>query len=191
MEEDTCNDNDGGEDIYTYGVTRVERRDGTASQQYDSCLNLKTLKEYVCEGNDYVREKKIDCPSGTVCYGGVCKDAESVVLDFCEEDDNGRFYNVSGITEVGKRTGSGRVLSSEEFEDKCLDERTLKEYFCSGDEKVGVETKCSPNEKCFEGACLKPKEIEEILTERKAEEEIEEEETESETVESGTETGEN
>lgn len=153
MEEDTCNDNDWGEDIYTYGTTKLELRDGRSSEKTDSCLNLTVIKEYVCEGSD-LREKKIDCPSGTVCYGGICEDAETVVLDFCEEDDNGRFYNVSGTTVVGTRTGSGKVLSSEEFEDKCIDEKTLKEYFCSDTEKLGVETKCSPNDKCFEGACL-------------------------------------
>ncbi len=154
---DFCIDSDNGETLTTKGTTRTGVRnpetltETEVNEQTDYCFGSNdVVNEYVCDGsNRLLREKP--CPAGTACSDGACVAAAATV--FCTENDGGREYNIKGTTEVGTKNAAGVIISTELFQDTCTGDKTLKEYYCLGTAKNSVETTCSPNERCYNGAC--------------------------------------
>jgi hypothetical protein len=69
--EPTCEDSDGGRDLFTAGYVVV---DGTTTV-YDECVGT-LLTEFYCDGNNVVEERNNACPLGYYCEqtrsGGRC-----------------------------------------------------------------------------------------------------------------------
>ncbi|MBS3068437.1 hypothetical protein J4450_07040 [Candidatus Micrarchaeota archaeon] len=156
---DFCIDNDNGEALTVKGTARTGVRnpetltETEVNEQTDYCFGSNdVVNEYVCEGSNRILREK-PCPAGTVCSDGACVASAVSITAFCTENDGGREYNIKGITEVGIKNAAGVIVSSELFPDTCTGDRTVKEYYCLGNDKNAVETTCSPNERCINGAC--------------------------------------
>lgn len=129
-----CTDSDGGKDAYTKGTV-------TAGTSYeDACTDATHVKEYYCEGSVEAHET-IECPGG--CAAGVC--ARQTVD--CRETDNGNdIYNQGTLTiKIG--------LINAEYLDKCLDNHTVKEYYCTADGFKDEVVECPEGTRCVEASC--------------------------------------
>lgn len=155
--ESFCTDTDGGEVLSTRGTARDGIRENgqetRVREKTDECKGVYKVYEYLCDSGSLIA-RELECPSGQACDNGQCVDAESVEFDFCTDSDIGKDYKTKGTTEAGRKTAADTILSSEKFEDKCVDEQTIKEYYCSDTSKTGVEAKCPAGEKCVDGACI-------------------------------------
>jgi len=134
-----CQDNDGA-DIYKKGSVT------TAAGIYeDTCNDAKIVKEYECAGDTAVSSLH-ECPSGYRCEAGRCMKPSSE----CRETDAGNdIYTAGTLTiQVG--------LTNAEYMDKCIDAKTLKEYYCTGDTYTSELVTCPEDLVCAQDACKRP-----------------------------------
>lgn len=140
-----CPDSDGGWNYF---------QGGTSEGMRDTCIDEHTLREYGCgftdtHGTYHAESRDIVCDWGCVdgVLGDVCQCWDS---DHLAPDP----YSVQG--ETSGRTPAGG-FSWTGF-DRCIDERTLREYFTEpvGDDCVMREEIHTCEGKCEEGACLPP-----------------------------------
>ncbi|MBN1170252.1 hypothetical protein JXA56_04460 [Candidatus Micrarchaeota archaeon] len=130
IKEILCDDSDGGINIFQAGkVTR------TGSQPVsDFCVDSKQINEYYCS-SEGISVATFSCGNGYRCQNGTC-------IEFCEETDGGKNFQVAGITYLGNRSHA----------DKCSD-GFLVEYYCSSDFILSEVNECGPGEKCQDGKC--------------------------------------
>ncbi|GEM_PF-2745365 len=153
-----CTDSDGGEILSIKGTTRAGTKDSStqveisASEEKDSCTDADTVREYICQNNAIVPLDR-NCPVGTTCTNGKCLTSTDDYIAFCTDTDNGKTYTSKGTIEVGTKNATGFILSSQQFIDNCIDDQTVMEYYCSGEEEASVEKICSTDEECIDGAC--------------------------------------
>ncbi len=100
----------------------------------DTCTNSTTLKEFYCN-NGQVKEKMIECKNG--CVDGHCS------YSLCTDTDGGVRPESRGIC----------FFNGTKYIDRCLNNRTLIEYFCDGS-CASTEIRCTY--KCADGACVMP-----------------------------------
>jgi hypothetical protein len=129
-----CTDSD-GRDSYTKGnVTAGE------NVYEDTCTSLTVLKEYYCDGNLATYEA-ITCKAG--CNAGRC----AKIASGCTETDGGRdIYNEGSLM---MKTG----LIEAEYLDKCVDNDTVKEYYCTEDGYTGEIVDCPAGLRCVQAGC--------------------------------------
>ncbi len=134
----TCQDSDGGPDPYTRGTVSAG---GTTYT--DGCTADKQLHEYDC-ANGTVSDSIAPCPSGSRCDSGRCVRADVK----CVESDGGKNIYVAGDLNASIN------LVSVEFLDKCLDDQTVREYYCVGDDYASEDITCPPDYQCVKAACM-------------------------------------
>ncbi|MFH0738084.1 MAG: hypothetical protein V1827_05375 [Candidatus Micrarchaeota archaeon] len=139
----SCSETDGGMDPAVKGRTLVTKGLSVPLDETDECVDLATLKENFCNEDGTGSSQEVDCGSGSKCYLGKCVDSD------CSETDDGLDIYEKGTT----------TMDDEEYEDYCLDDHEIREYYCYGDEikdklvMCGQDYICSHNmDKCIEGS---------------------------------------
>jgi hypothetical protein len=129
-----CTDSD-GRDSYTKGNVTTG-----ANVYEDACSGATTLKEYYCDGNIAAYET-VTCKAG--CSAGRC----NKIASGCNETDGGMdIYNGGTLLmKIG--------LIEAEYLDKCMDNDTLKEYYCTEDGYREEVVDCPAGLRCVQAAC--------------------------------------
>lgn len=134
-----CSENDGGRDEIKKGKTTVLLGTLITSENFDSCVDIATLKEFYCFSNGTSTSEDIDCGTGFKCFDGRC------VSSFCNDSDGGK-----NIYKVGVAVGK----DDEEYEDRCDDLHHIIEYFCFGDDVTSDTISCGVGYFCDEDHCV-------------------------------------
>ena len=121
-----CTDSDGGKNLTKDGNVVVVHGINTVFKNSDECVDKVILKEYFCNENGSASYEEIDCGSGLKCLSGKC------VKSMCNETDGGLNIYKRGVTTV----------SGEDYEDECLSDYDLQEYYCQGDEVTSDVERC-------------------------------------------------
>lgn len=147
----TCDDPD---DLNLSIVTNVTENDGYTTTQFtDSCYDIGGVKEYFCNNESRAESKVIRCADDYFCQEGICvreqlEEYETVVdaspdLN-CWESDFEKDYGVRGWVKKGLLT----------WNDKCVNDRTIEEYYCKHEVNViQVIRACPDNKICDLGRC--------------------------------------
>jgi len=156
-----CPESDGGLNIYERGSIesrKVSEQSKDMLFEYhdeyyiyrdnsfrETCINSKTLLEFVCKGIDetgkYIIEaKEINCSLS--CYDGKCE---------CYDSDGGINPEVGGYIPIAITENSAGTIT-----DYCINDRTLKEYFLSEDTCFPREVNVHCDGLCQEDRCLPP-----------------------------------
>lgn len=132
----TCDDSDAN-DIMFKGHVDISEAPFSSSRETDECYDDGSVREWLCddEGIEGYYEL-IYCGSGLRCENGKC------VKSDCSETDGGDNPEIEGEVE----TGDGDV-----FKDDCLDDYTLKEYYCYGERAESKTYDCVG--RCKSDAC--------------------------------------
>jgi hypothetical protein len=133
-----CTDTDPGNDVKVKGVVTAN-----ATTYTDMCTEGKLLRQYDCDG-DSANYTDMECPEGNKCDKGVCVKTDNR----CSDTDGGRDIYQGGIVTYGPLIAEGQYL------DKCLDNATLREYYCAGTEMITEDIKCPSGSHCLTAACL-------------------------------------
>jgi hypothetical protein len=134
-----CTDTDGK------GTTVKGIVNASGSIYFDSCEDLKRVKEHYClDGEE--RNEAIECPSGYRCLDGRCSKSDQT----CTDTDGG-----NDIYRAGTLVATAGLVSGE-YLDKCLDGHMLREYFCDGTEKGVVDIECPAGMVCVTAECRTP-----------------------------------
>jgi hypothetical protein len=137
----SCSDSDGGVNYYEKGsATKYE---GDEDFTTDVCESDSLLREYYCkETSSSVSSRVHECPEG--CSEGKCLGEPIPVGEFeCFDSDEGiNLYEKGHL--IDKK-------NNEDSYDSCLDENTLREYYCDPDSYLFYSFDC-PNG-CVDGAC--------------------------------------
>ncbi|MFA5412442.1 MAG: Kazal-type serine protease inhibitor [Candidatus Micrarchaeia archaeon] len=126
-----CSDTDGGRVQDVLGTVRKG-----AENRTDVCVDLGTVTEYYCLGND-IADIELACESGESCLNGVCAQLA------CIETDGGYNIYAKGTLREGSNV----------YADYCSGISSVREYYCSGDNAVPVTASCGDGYYCSEGAC--------------------------------------
>ncbi len=149
----TCEDPD-GDNINQAGIVTYLTPDGKTNTFTDSCIGLVGVLEglctqdgkFACENQENCRRR---CPAGYICSNGACKQTSTKCTDQDGENKNSK-STVAYTDEKG---------SSKTIEDTCIGYRFVEESVCNtinqGRTKI---LKCSGDEVCLNGACVKSKE---------------------------------
>ncbi len=132
-----CSDSDNGPDPYTRGTVTA----GGASFT-DYCTADKELVEYDC-AQGQVAQTTSPCPSGSRCDSGRCVRANLRCVGSSNKSD---------IFTAGDLNVSVNLVSME-FLDKCLDNQTMRKYYCVGDDYASEDVTCPPDYQCLDSAC--------------------------------------
>lgn len=138
----TCNDPDGGEDVYR--ATSVT----LGSQvEADSCrTDGITVKEFFCASSSAIGSRDITCDPGFRCSAGACVGVTYAPM--CTDSDGSRSDYGAVLGNV-----SGYLTSGPFFhEDSCTD-RNVKEWSCSGTTAIESTLTCALGYPCNNGAC--------------------------------------
>jgi len=131
----SCNDSDGGEDIYEKGAVTVFSDAGSSEIFYDSCQEDNEIKEYFCiDGRQDYRIR--ECPSDHECVSGRCREAD------CVDSDGGKDEDVYGIVTKG----------GDEEQDRCSSGTRVVEYYCYRGDIEHVTITCDGE--CNGGRCV-------------------------------------
>lgn len=132
-----CTDSDGQE-------LRIKGTVTHGSEMYeDTCTSMQNVKEYYCRDNE-IKNTIINCPSGTECRSGACVQ----YAPRCLENDSG--INATAYGEINLDTGTG-IFNL--YKDSCIDEKTVKEYYCDSGSVTTTNITCSGGSRCTNGAC--------------------------------------
>ncbi|MEM3422805.1 MAG: hypothetical protein QXF35_04405 [Candidatus Bilamarchaeaceae archaeon] len=133
----SCTDSDGN-DTSKFGYVDIVTSPFSSRRESDSCVDDMNLYEWVCKENEGV-QLLLSCKSGFKCVDGRC------VKSKCKETDEGLDPLVFGSTSNTMETEN----------DKCIDDKTLREFYCFGDSIRYVDILCA--DECIDSSC-KPKE---------------------------------
>ena len=98
------------------------------------CLN--NLTGILCDNNT-IQFKEIECPEGDYCINGTCTEKP------CADSDNGKEVFIFGTITKGK----------DSFDDVCLSEMKLREYYCADGEVEYEDITCPAGNECVNGKC--------------------------------------
>lgn len=138
----TCQDTDGGQNFYEKGSAYIFDSD----QQYttDKCESENQLREYYCKTSSTgVASRVHSCPEGCsdgVCLGNPIQLGEEECFD---SDERINLYQKGHL--IDKQHNA-------DYYDTCLDEYTLREYYCGDENYLYYSFNC-PNG-CSDGACV-------------------------------------
>ena len=128
----SCTDSDGGIELFIKGSTR---KDGHVYIDY--CTGPKEVMEHYCN-NGEVESEELSCGVDYFCADGRCIEAQ------CSETDSGEDEDERGVVSKGGET----------YEDYCLDDERLKEYYCDGNDVESSIIECDSDEVCDRGKCV-------------------------------------
>ncbi|HSB46427.1 MAG TPA: Kazal-type serine protease inhibitor family protein [Candidatus Bilamarchaeum sp.] len=132
-----CSDGDGGKEFYV--ASSVTAGGKTYA---DTCTDLRLVKEYYCTDSAVASEIH-QCDAGERCDTGRCMIAEKS----CSETDGGDdIYNKGSLT-------AGSIVSEINRMDSCVDDDTVTEYFCSGNDYESEARDCPDGYMCANGEC--------------------------------------
>ena len=138
-----CTETDNGNDTSTRGRTVVTKGILSTSDNWDECIDIQTIREYYCLENGTSGSGEFSCGNGKKCVSGRC------VSSSCSETDGGKNIYNYGVT----------TASGVDYEDDCIDSKTIKEYYCYGDDVESDSKNCGPGyicnedtDKCVEGS---------------------------------------
>ena len=129
---DICTDSEAGHDIWVGGTVRKGGLNST-----DSCLNANQVTEYYCSNNAIV-SSVINCPSGYTCNSGICSRIG------CSDPDGG----------PDRYTKSSVTKGDQIYTDYCIDQTTVKEYYCNNDNIFSSDLECLNGRICSNGRCV-------------------------------------
>ncbi|MCI0504065.1 hypothetical protein L0Y65_05135 [Candidatus Micrarchaeota archaeon] len=139
----TCTDTDAGNDTTKRGTVTVLKGYLTVGEHTDECIDDGMVTEWVCQENGTATVSEEACPSGTWCYNDHC------IKGDCSETDGGDNIYRHGIT----------TDESGDYEDDCLSDYQIREYFCYGNEATYDDIDCgddyicnSASGRCVEGS---------------------------------------
>lgn len=137
--EAVCSDDDGGNDTTQRSTVLVLKGINTIFKETDDCVDEGVVVEYYCNPDDSASSAEIPCPSGKKCASGKC------IRSACDDSDGGIELYDQGTT------------SSEgvEKEDDCVDDNTVREYYCYGDEVRNDDYACKRGYVCSGGRCVR------------------------------------
>ena len=160
-----CTETDGGRDYYNYGANEGYMA-GTWSIFYmDLCRGdpYYDLVEYYCDGDDIIGET-VEMPEGYICEDGafVLEEGDVEGRGTCTETDGGQDYYNYGANE-GYMAGSFTTL----YHDSCRSDPyyDLVEYYCDGENIIGVTVDVPEGYICEDGAFVLEEEYEYTCTE--------------------------
>ncbi|MBN1169398.1 hypothetical protein JXA56_00050 [Candidatus Micrarchaeota archaeon] len=135
-----CSETDEGRDVYTKGKTTQNFGISTTFSEWDDCDDEGTVIEHYCSENNTAVTEYIRCESGYKCLLGRC------VKSKCSETDSGFDIYKKGTVQIG----------DDKYTDDCLNDYTLREYFCYGDRVEEEDLRCPEgyicdNDRCVEG----------------------------------------
>ncbi len=142
-----CEDSDGGMSYEIYGETNGHDYFSSNAEysKEDYCINDSNLMEYYCNSTGVViggisilkfKNSSEVCLSNSFCYSGAC-------LGCVDSDEKN--YLVRGIVRT----------ASEQKTDECLNETSLKEYYCEGDAGKETNVTCGSGYICSDGRCAR------------------------------------
>ena len=130
-----CVDSD-GKDYYTRGnVTEFD------NVFVDTCVNT-AVKEYYCEEGLAKSEVK-ECAAEFTCNEGRCVRKKQK----CSDSDGGRDISKQGVLTID-------ALIDAEYIDKCVDDDTLREYYCVADDVFVEDIDCGQGNRCLSARCV-------------------------------------
>ena len=128
-----CTETDDGNDPVEAGTTTK----GDISKD-DVCLDPETLREYYCD-DGAIASAEVECEDDGHCVDGAC-----VALPDCLDSDGGKTKFTKGTVTAGRNS----------YEDECIDDNTLTEYYCVAGEVNSNQLICGYGYVCDEGACV-------------------------------------
>jgi hypothetical protein len=131
-----CSETDSGRDVKKKGSTKIMKGYATMDIQTDECHDNHVLREYFCTGNAIANEL-INCGSNSICSDDTC------ISLLCEDSDDGSDSLIAGFVSKG----------TERYNDTCINENSVKEYFCFSDNIENTIIKCPSGFVCSYGAC--------------------------------------
>jgi|GEM_PF-2621517 len=134
----SCTDSDSSNEL-ELGTTIQYGGGMVIGSSTDSCVDAASRTEYYCE--DGMAKSRVEpCPLDYYCEGGACH-------MLCFDAD------------LGKEFDEPSYVRSDEgiFNDYCVDEETVMEYYCSDDNRMSIEKQC--NLYCYEGECIESDEV--------------------------------
>ncbi len=140
-----CTDSDELESAYGYylkgNVTYLQNNANVTKS--DSCFNSTVLVEWSCEG-DVGTNTTYNCPDG--CSSSACT---GIPEESCTDSDEGAIFGISGSVEYSLNG------FSEINNDTCIDEITLKEYYCDDTGFIASTLyDCLSDQSCSDGECI-------------------------------------
>jgi len=132
--EGSCVDSDGN-DTKTYGYVSYTPSVFSTATEYDKCVDEATIEEWICEGSKPIKQT-LECGSGFKCSEGKC------IKSKCKEGDGG----------INPLVPSYISNEEESANDACVDDYTLREYYCYADDVRYVDIKCK--DKCYDDSCM-------------------------------------
>lgn len=144
LAQDACIDSDISQSIPQYIAGNVSYiNNGVRTIKYDSCLNILTVTEYFCSGN---QQDSFNMGCLNNCSLGACQGTPSIA---CTDSDGGQNYSIYGSVNftVDKM--------SQVFNDRCVSTTVLDEGYCDfNNYSQVIEHTCSNNQVCQSGACV-------------------------------------
>ncbi|MAG60602.1 hypothetical protein CL619_02330 [archaeon] len=122
------NESDSGFDVQNFGSIYLPKPRVELS---DTCLDGTILKEYVCPGKR-MTSVDYDCSvDGNICSDGAC-----VSGSICTDSDGGFDVNMSSAV------SNGTVSNLWEYNEYCMNDETLVEFYCDGTDLLFEEVDC-------------------------------------------------
>jgi hypothetical protein len=134
---ESCTETDVGQDIFTRGRTTHSKGLAILLNEWDECVDDGMVKEYYCS-LDGANVTELECGSGYKCSGGKC------VASDCSDTDDGFDIYYAGSTE----------LYDKEYDDNCIDDYRLREYFCYGNDIKSDDLTCPEGYICHDDRCI-------------------------------------
>lgn len=134
-QEFVCTETDAGRDIFSKGSTVVTKGISTSFNKVDECDDIGTVIENYCTLNGTAVTENIECGSGYKCVSGRC------IKSQCTDTDGGRdIYDF----------GTAKGIDDVEYDDDCIDDYEIREYFCYGDDVDFDDIRCGSGYICNE-----------------------------------------
>ena len=138
VDKNSCVDDDGGMNTYKKGVLN---HNGYLYSDY--CTVSNKVKEYYCGANNEIKSYYSTCPTDYSCSDGACvKDVEK---PSCSDSDGG----------IIKKTKGSVTYDGKTYDDVCVSDKKVNEYYCGGDTVHNGEYVCDLGYSCSDGACVK------------------------------------
>jgi hypothetical protein len=128
----SCTDTDSGNDTSKRGKVTLLKGYLTIGEYTDKCADEGEVREYVCQENGSAVFSDELCPSGTWCFSDRCIPGD------CSETDGGSNIYKRGVTSD----------ASGDFEDDCLSDYQVREYYCYGNTATYDDIDCGDDYIC-------------------------------------------